>query len=79
MITSLINKGVKTTPTDLAKEIIALHGRDGLANVRRVLKQSDVAVTERELETVYGHCINIHNRVLKWMKFPLKSSRPYIR
>lgn len=68
MITSLINKDVKITPTDLAKEIIALHGRDGLANARRILKQNGVAVTERELETVYGHCINIHNRVLKNFK-----------
>ncbi|MEX6147028.1 hypothetical protein AB6G46_24230 [Providencia hangzhouensis] len=65
MITSLIKRKVTVTPTDLAKEIIALYGRNGLARVRSILKENEIAVTERELATVYKHCITIHNRVCK--------------
>ncbi|MEW2741636.1 hypothetical protein ABZ131_20965 [Providencia rettgeri] len=65
MITSLIKRKVQIVPTELAKEIIALYGRNGLARVRSILKENDITVTERELEIVYKHCLTIHNRVCK--------------
>ncbi|KLN95703.1 hypothetical protein [Moellerella wisconsensis] len=65
MILSLIDTTVKTTPTTLAKEIIMLHGRDGLGRVRSILNQRGNPPTERELEQIHKHCLTIHNRVCK--------------
>nr|WP_181374686.1 hypothetical protein [Pectobacterium carotovorum]AKG47521.1 hypothetical protein pA_00081 [Pectobacterium carotovorum] len=71
MITSLIKRKINVTPTELAKEIIALYGRNGLARVRSILKENDISVTERELEIVHKHCLTIHNRVCKMCSFEL--------
>ncbi|PHM52347.1 hypothetical protein [Xenorhabdus hominickii] len=65
MITSIISKTVKITPTELAKEIIALHGRDGLSRIRSIIKASGIEPTERELGELHRHCLTIHNRVCK--------------
>ncbi|PHM69545.1 hypothetical protein [Xenorhabdus sp. KJ12.1] len=67
MITSLITKDLKITPTELAKEIINLYGRDGLGRVRSILANSEISVTERELEIVYGHCLTIYSRICKYL------------
>ncbi|MGJ0628249.1 hypothetical protein [Xenorhabdus bovienii] len=65
MITSLITKNLKITPTELAKEIIALHGRDGVGRIRSIMKASGVEPTEREFGELHRHCLTIHNRVCK--------------
>ncbi|MDC9581912.1 hypothetical protein PSI15_10100 [Xenorhabdus sp. PR6a] len=65
MITSLINKGVTVTPTDLAKELVSMYGRSGLGRVRTILSQNEIKVTERELALVHSHCMTMYNRICR--------------
>lgn len=65
MITSILKKGMKSTPGELAKETVCLYGESVLARLPDFYRDHGITLTYRELIQVRDQVLTVINRVRK--------------